>query len=71
MPEQLTKPRVKPAKKPSRTFETSEKFTGNRIDWSILEAKNEKLSSGELVFMLSVSTIWFFAFFYSVLYIFT
>ena len=71
MPKQLNSTLVEPFEIPSRTAEPKEDITGNRLTWDVLKAKSKTLFSKELVFMLSVSTIWFFAFFYFVLYVFT
>lgn len=41
------------------------------INWESVKEKTKKLFSKELLFMLSMSCIWFFAFIYFVLYVFT
>ena len=68
---QLNKTLVEPFEIPARTAEVKEKFTGNRLTWDLIKAKSKALFSKELVFMLAVSTIWFVAFFYFVLFVFT
>jgi hypothetical protein len=69
MLKQLNRTLVEPFEIPSRTAETKESFTGNTLTWDKLKAKSKTIFSKELVFMLSVSAVWFFAFFYFVLYV--
>ena len=68
---QLNKTLVEPFEIPSKSVETKENYTGDRLSWDVLKSKSKALFSPDLVFMLSVSAIWFFAFFYFVLYVFT
>ena len=71
MLKQLNKTLVEPFEIPSKTVETKENYTGDSLSWDVLKSKSKSLFSPDLVFMLSVSAIWFFAFFYFILYVFT
>ena len=65
MSKQLNKSLVEPFEILSRIAKSKEDFSGNKLTWDVLKAKSKTLFSKDLVLMLFVSTIWFFAIFYS------
>jgi len=57
---------------PSKTGEQDKSYNKlSDINWESVKEKIKALFSKELLFMLSMSCIWFFVFFYFVLYVFT
>jgi hypothetical protein len=56
---------------PVKTKEYKESTNKQEFDWAAVKEQIKSNFSKELVFMLSVSTAWFAAFVYCVLYVFT
>ena len=71
MIEQFDSAIAEPIEAPVRTREFEEETRTQEFNWEAVKEQLKSNFSKELVFMLSVSTAWFAAFVYCVLYVFT
>jgi hypothetical protein len=72
MTKQFNSTLVEPFEAPSKAREYKEStHKSHELSWDEIKEKAKSYFTKELVFMLSVSTAWFIAFLYFVLYVFT
>ena len=71
MEKQFSSTIAEPIEAPVKTREFEERTRTQEFNWEAVRDQLKANFSKELVFMLSVSTAWFAAFVYCILYVFT